>query len=143
MEKRGSGVIINISSMQSRRPAGIATAYIACKGALDAMSKDLAVLYGPKGIRVIALNPGAIDTEMSGDYEIADGDSMTEKLRANSEDMIPMRRWGLAEEMARTIAMLVGDDASYITGTTILADGGYTVNFNPYAIKRMMFPDEY
>lgn len=144
MEKRGQGgVIINVSSIQSQRVSGFSPAYVACKGALDSLTRELATVYGPKGIRVVALNPGAIDTEMSGDYETADGQSITEQLRTHSYDMIPLRRWGLAQEMATTIAMLVSDDASYITGTTIVADGGYEVNLNPYQLKHLMFPDDF
>lgn len=143
MEKRKSGVIINVSSIQSQRVSGFGPAYIACKGALDSLTREFATLYGPLGIRVLTLNPGAIDTEMSGDFKSADGQSITEQLRDHSYDMIPMHRWGQAKEMATTIAMLVSDDASYITGTTIYADGGYAVNLNPYRLKRLMFPNDF
>ncbi len=143
MEKQGKGVIINVSSIMSERAAGFGPAYVACKGALDALTYDLSALYAPQGIRVIAINPGAIVTEMSGDYESADGERITDKLRAQSEDMIPMRRWGRPEEIARTIAFLVSDDASYITGTTILVDGGYKTQLSPYSLKHVMFPDEF
>ena len=143
MEKRGKGVILNVSSIQSERVSGIAPAYIAAKGALDSLTSELAALYGSRGIRVLALNPGAIDTEMSGDYESSDGLSLTQKLRKNSLDMIPLGRWGQTGEMARTIAMLISDDASYITGTTIVADGGYTTQLNPYSLKHLMFPGEF
>jgi 3-oxoacyl-[acyl-carrier protein] reductase len=143
MVKRTSGVIVNVSSIQSQRVSGFSPAYVACKGALDSLTRELATLYGPRGIRVVTLNPGAIDTEMSGDYESADGESITEKLRDHSYDMIPLKRWGEAKEMATTIAMLVSDDASYITGTTIYADGGYAVNLNPYGLKHLMFPDDF
>ena len=143
MEPQGRGVIINVSSVQSQRVSGFGPAYIACKGALDSLTYDLAVLYGPKGIRVVAINPGAIDTEMSGDYEADDGQNLTKEIRSWSEDLIPLRRWGLAEEIARTIAHLASDDASYITGTTIFADGGVKSQFSPYHLKQMMFPDEF
>ena len=143
MEKRGRGVIINVSSVQSERASGFGPAYIASKGAIDSLAYDLAVLYGPKGIRVVAINPGAIDTEISGDYAAADGEDLTTRMRAWSEDMIPLRRWGQPDEIARTIAFLVSDDASYITGTTILADGGVKTQWSPYQFKKMMFPKEF
>jgi len=143
MEERKQGVIINISSVQSKRASGIAPAYIACKGALDALTSDLSVLYGPRGIRVVCINPGAIDTEMSGDYESSDGQSITTQLRESSEDRISLRRWGRPEEIAKTIVWLASDDASYITGTTILADGGLASQFGPYKTNQLMFPKEF
>lgn len=143
MEKRGKGVILNISSIQSQSAAGISPAYTACKGALDALTYELAALWGPKGIRVVAINPGAIDTNLSSDLESNDGDNLTNHLRKWSEDMIPLRRWAIPEEIAKTIAMLASDDASYITGTTIFADGGLKTQFSPYSIKHHMFPQEF
>jgi NAD(P)-dependent dehydrogenase (short-subunit alcohol dehydrogenase family) len=143
MDKRGAGVIVNVSSVQSQRASGIAAAYIAAKGGLDALTYDLAALYGPRGIRVVAINPGAIDTEMSGDYESSEGENLTQRMREHSEDEISLRRWGQPEEMARTIAFLLSEDASYITGTTIFADGGLRHQFGRYSNKRLMFPQEY
>ncbi len=143
MEKRGKGVIINISSIQSQSVAGISPAYVASKGALDALTYELATLWGPKGIRVLAVNPGAIDTDGSRDYESNEGDNLTTQLRKWSEEMIPLRRWGRAEEIARTICMLCSEDASYLTGTTIVADGGVKMQFSPYPFKHQMFPQEY
>src|SRR5581483_4657180 len=106
MEPRRSGVIINISSIMSWQAAGIAPAYIACKGAIDSLTYELASLYGPSGIRVVAINPGAIDTEMSRDYRDDSGQSVTDEIRAFSEDMIMARRWGKPEEIARVIAFV-------------------------------------
>ena len=143
MEKQGGGVIINVSSIQSQSVAGISPAYVASKGAIDALTYELATLWGPKGIRVLAVNPGAIDTDGSRDYESDEGDNLTTELRKWSEEMIPLRRWGRAEEIARTIAMLASEDASYITGTTIVADGGVKMQFSPYPFKHQMLPEEY
>lgn len=143
MEKRGKGVIINISSIQSQCAAGISPAYVASKGAMDALTNELAILWGPKGIRVVAVNPGAIDTEGSQDYESSEGENLTALQKKWSEDMIPLRRWAKAKEIATTIAMLASDDASYITGTTIVADGGVKTQFSPYSAKHPMFPEEY
>ena len=61
MEKQQSGVIINISSIMSQRGTGQTPAYVASKGAIDALTYELASLYGPSGIRVLAINPGAVD----------------------------------------------------------------------------------
>ncbi len=136
MEPQGRGVIINVSSIQSVRSGGISPAYTAAKGALDALTYELASLYGPSGIRVVAVNPGAIDTELSGDYTDAEGEDLTQRLREWSEDHIPLGRWGTAEEIARTIAVLAGDDARYITGTTIVADGGWIHAHLPHSLRR-------
>lgn len=143
MEKRKAGVILNISSVQSQSAAGVSPAYIACKGALDSLTYELAALWGPKGIRVVAINPGAIETDLSTDYQSSGGKNLTTQQHEWSEDMIPLRRWATPEEIAKTIAMLASEDASYITGTTLVADGGIKTQFSPYSIKREMFPQEF
>jgi 3-oxoacyl-[acyl-carrier protein] reductase len=140
MERQGQGVIINVSSIMSTRAGGVGPAYVAAKGALDALTYELASLYGPVGIRVVAVNPGAIDTAGSADYTDDEGESLTGQLRAWSEDHIPVGRWGTAEEIARTIATLAGDDARYITGTTIVADGGWLHSLFPHRLKKRMHP---
>lgn len=143
MERRGRGVIVNVSSIQSRRAGGFATAYVAAKGGLDALTFDLATLYGPRGIRAVAVNPGAIDTEMNDDYTDATGASITSASARYVADMVPLGRGGRPEEVARAIVWLAGDGASYITGTTIVVDGGWTTQNAPYSLKRMMFADEF
>jgi NAD(P)-dependent dehydrogenase (short-subunit alcohol dehydrogenase family) len=143
MERRHAGAIINVSSIQSRRAGGFATAYVAAKGGLDALTFELAALYGPHGIRAVAVNPGAIDTEMNADYTDPAGASLSATSRRHVEDMVPLRRSGTPDEVARAIVWLAGDDASYITGTTIVVDGGWSTQNSPYSLKRMMFPDEF
>lgn len=143
MERRRGGVIVNVSSIQSKRAAGFAPAYVATKGGLDALTADLAALYGPAGIRVVAVNPGAIDTEMNADYVAEDGDSLAAQTAALIRDMVPLRRAGRPEEIARVIAWLAGDDASYLTGTSVVVDGGWSTQHSPYPFKRLMFPDEF
>lgn len=143
MEKRRRGVIINISSVQSKRVAGFSPAYVACKGAMDSLTYELSVLYAPQGVRVVSVNPGAIDTEMSTDYRTPDGQDMTAKLHEWSDDVIHLRRWARPEEIARTIAWLASDDASYITGTSIVVDGGLSTQLSPYSIKKMSCPSDF
>lgn len=143
MERHGGGVIVNVSSIRAFQPDGVAAAYVAAKGGLDALTYDLASLYGRLGIRVVAINPGAIDTELSRDYSDASGESLTTDLRRSSEEMIPLGRWGRPEEIARMIALLASDDASYVTGTTIVVDGGWTRNGTPHSLKKRMNPDEF
>jgi 3-oxoacyl-[acyl-carrier protein] reductase len=143
MERQGGGTIINISSIRAFQPDGIAAAYAVAKGGLDALTYDLANLYGRAGIRVLAISPGAIETELSRDYSTRSGESLTADLRRASEDMIPLGRWGRPAEIARMIALLASDDASYLTGTTIVVDGGWTRNGTPQSLKHKMSPDDF
>jgi 3-oxoacyl-[acyl-carrier protein] reductase len=142
MREQGRGVIINISSILSRRGAGFSAAYVAAKGGLDALTYELATTYARDGIRVVGVNPGAIDTAGSRDYVDASGRSLTEDLMAWSEDVIPLGRWGKPEEIARVVVFLAGDEASYVTGTTLKVDGGWShSHFARSLLKRMDPPD--
>ncbi len=142
MEKTGGGVIVNISSIEAVHPTALCPAYVAAKGALDSLTYSLSNLYGPAGIRVVGVRPGAIDTALSQDYVDSDGESLTDDLRSESEGRIPLRRWGQPEEIARLVAWLASDEASYITGTSIDADGGWIRNRASYTLQRRMKPDE-
>ena len=143
MEKLGRGVIVNMSSMMAHRASGIASAYIAAKGGLESLTFDLAALYGPVGIRVIAVCPGAIDTALSAGQRTPAGESLEVESRRSSENMIPLRRWGRPEEIAKVIAFLASEDASYLTGTTIVVDGGWSTQLYPYDLKQAMKPDQF
>ena len=143
MERQRHGVIVNVSSIQADHASGFASPYVAAKGALNSLTFDLAALYGPVGIRAVSIRPGAIETEMSGDYQDAAGNSITDRTRANTVDMVPLRRRGLPEEVARAIVWVSSDEASYLTGTTVVVDGGWSTQLSPYSIKRLMFPDEF
>jgi 3-oxoacyl-[acyl-carrier protein] reductase len=136
MERAKRGLIINISSIQSRQTSSFATPYAVAKAGLETLTFDLAGLYGAAGIRVVALALGAVDTELSQDYN---GDEM----RAASEDLITLGRWTNADEAARTIAWLANGDASYITGTVITADGGWEHQHMGRSAKRKLFPGEF
>jgi 3-oxoacyl-[acyl-carrier protein] reductase len=140
MEPRRRGVIINVSSIMANQSWGLGPAYVAAKGGLDALTRDLAALYGPAGIRVLSVNPGAIDTSLIP----TDADSpVTQKVRAWSEQMIPLGRWGQPAEIARAIAMLASDDASYLTGASVVIDGGWSHQSYPYELKRAIRPDQF
>ena len=137
MEAAKRGLIINISSIQAQQTSSFATPYAVAKAGLETLTFDLAGLYGTMGIRVVALALGAVDTDLSQDY--ADGDDM----RAASEDVIALGRWTDAAEAARTIAWLANEDASYVTGTVITADGGWVHQHMGRKAKRGMFPGEF
>lgn len=144
MEKQTSGgVIVNISSVMAERPSGLAPAYIAAKGALNSLTKELSITYGRKGIRVVGIAPGYIDTELSNDYTDSDGDNISDMLIQQLTDFIPLGRGGQAAEIARSIAWICSEEASYLTGTTLNLDGGLLTNFNSYSAKKRQFPDEF
>lgn len=133
----GGGVIINVSSINAMRGTGHGLAYTACKGAIDAMTYDMAVRLGPHNVRVISLQPGAIDTEISREY--SETFMGADAIHDLSIDMTPLGRWGTPEEIGKIIRFLVSDDASFITNTTILADGGWLRQCFPRSLCR---PDE-
>ncbi len=143
MQDRRRGVILNISSIQSKFVAGISPAYVAAKGGLDALTYELATLYGPVGIRVLSLNLGAIDTELSRDYVSAEGENLSEQLRHFVEDMIPLKRYAQPEEIARCLFLFASDEASYLTGTCVEVDGGWFHQCSPYRFKQAQFPDDF
>jgi 3-oxoacyl-[acyl-carrier protein] reductase len=148
MEPQGSGVIINVCSIMSRRGGAVAAAYTAVKGGLDSLTYELASLYGRSGIRVLAISPGAIDTELSGDYPGGDGQSVDApsvdtQLRQWSTSEIPLGRWGEPAEIARVIAMLSSADASYMTGTNVTVDGGWSQAHFPRELLKQMKPDQF
>ena len=140
MERRKYGVILNVSSMMALQTAGISPAYVACKGGLDALTYELASVYGPSGIRAVSIQPGAIDTELSRDLESADS---PDELRQYSEDMIMLGRWGRPEEVADLLVFFASDRASYITGTTLTIDGGWLRQHFPLSLKRRHFASDF
>jgi 3-oxoacyl-[acyl-carrier protein] reductase len=143
MERAGRGVIVNISSIQADMAGGYAAAYIASKGGLDSLTFDLAAQYGPRGIRCVAVRPGAIDTDMNRNFRAPEGDQVSDRIIGHATDMIPLRRQGTPEEIARVVAWLASGEASYITGTTITVDGGWSTQINPCSLKHLLFPEEY
>ena len=119
MFERGGGSIINISSVASLRGPVGRIAYTATKGAIDAMTRALAADWGPKGIRVNAINPGIIVTAMSG-KRLDANPGLADALAAQ----LPLQRLGAPEDVADVIVFLASDAARYITGECITVDGG-------------------
>jgi 3-oxoacyl-[acyl-carrier protein] reductase len=136
MERHGGGVIVNVGSMMSRQAHGVSAAYVSCKGAMESLTYDLAALYGPVGIRVVTIAPGAIDTAMSSTLTngpVADRGT-GDPIREFSESMAMLGRWGRPDEVAKAVAWIASDEASYLTGTTIVLDGGWSRMHMPPAI---------
>src|SRR5919202_2204433 len=118
VRRRARGTIINISSVHEDLPFPGYAAYCAAKGGLRMLCRDLALELAPHRINVVNVAPGAIATPIN-----------TETLRdpekvAALKKEIPLGRVGQPEEVAKLVAYLASDDASYITGTTIVIDGG-------------------
>jgi NAD(P)-dependent dehydrogenase (short-subunit alcohol dehydrogenase family) len=118
MKKYGGGSIVNNSSILGHVGQKNAAAYSASKGAVINLTKALAIEYAMENIRVNAVCPGYIDTPF-----IA---HMDEEKRDLLVSQHPLGRLGKPEEIAKAVIFLSSDDASFITGTSLLVDGGYT-----------------
>ncbi len=122
MLKQGTGAIVNISSIASLIGLPTLPAYAASKGALDALTRALAVDYAKDGIRCNVVNPGLIDTPMAA------------PLMSNPEQLdpilahYPIRRVGKPEEVASMVLYLASDEAAWVTGGTFPVDGGMTIS---------------
>ena len=126
MEKQGSGVIINISSLNAIRvqPAP-AIAYACSKAGVVALTREVALQYAAKGIRVNAILPGLMKTPMVEFYNPqAYGDGDVELMWKRRDAMSPTGKQGEPWDVAYAALFLASDEAKYITGTTLLVDGG-------------------
>jgi len=116
----GNGSIVNVSSIFGTTGGfGASPAYHAAKGAITTLTKNAALHWATEGIRVNSIHPGFIDTPL---LDQAKGTPF-EDLMVQST---PMERLGRPEEVAAGIAYLASDDASFVTGTELYVDGGYT-----------------
>jgi NAD(P)-dependent dehydrogenase (short-subunit alcohol dehydrogenase family) len=120
----GRGSIINVASFVAWVGAATSqTAYTASKGAVLAMTREIAVEYARKGIRCNALCPGPIDTPLLAEL-LSDPDRRQRRFVH-----IPMGRLGRAEELAKAALFLASDDSSYMTGASLIVDGGITAAY--------------
>lgn len=119
MISRQTGSIVMLSSVWGQTGASCESVYSASKAAVIGLAKSLAKELAPSGIRVNAVAPGVIDTDMNACYS-------REELEALTEE-IPMGRLGSAEEAARAVCFLASEDASYITGQVLAVNGGFYI----------------
>ena len=124
MVARGGGVIVNMASTNGLGAEADYTHYNASKGAVIQLSRTMAVELGSRGVRVNALCPGYVDTPLN--REIAATTDNASFADDYARDSIPLGRAGRADEVAAAYAFLASDDASFVTGATLVIDGGQT-----------------
>lgn len=120
MKKSGGGSIVNCASILSHVAGPGFGAYASAKHGMIGMTKAAALDYATEGIRVNAVLPGPIDTEIWGHIEHGD------PIRQAFIDGVPMQRSARSEEVAQPVVFLLSDGSTYITGTSLVIDGGYT-----------------
>lgn len=119
-----AGHIVFISSWTQDTPREGIGAYCASKGGLKMLARTLALELGPRGIRVNLVAPGWVDAGLTGQNLAAHPER-----RAGIEAQIPLARLSTAEELARMVRLLCSEDAAYVTGTTLLVDGGSSLGY--------------
>jgi len=118
MLKNGGGAVVNIASISGLRASTLRVAYGTSKAALIHLTRQQAVEYGNAGIRVNAIAPGPVETEMAKKVH-------TPAIRADYHDTIPLARYGSMEEIANAVGFLCSPQASYINGQVLAVDGGF------------------
>ncbi len=118
MARQRSGAIVNIASISGLRASTLRLAYGTSKAALIHLTKQYAAELGNYGVRVNAICPGPVETEMAKLVHSA-------AIRADYHDTIPLGRYGSTEEMANTVGFLCSPQASYINGQSLAVDGGF------------------
>jgi len=125
MRRQGRGAIVNTASFVA--VMGSATSqisYTASKGGVLALSRELGVQFAREGIRVNALCPGPVNTQLLRELFAANPEQAQRRLVH-----VPMGRFAEAEEIAAAVAFLASDDASFITASTFLVDGGISAGY--------------
>ena len=117
----GGGAIVTIASTAAIRGHGFGAGYTASKGGVDALTRLLAVQYGPHGVRANCICPGGVDTPMTG------GTFATPEAIERAKRTVPIGRHAQAEDIGDVAVFLLGDDARHVTGVTLPVEGGATI----------------
>lgn len=124
MLRQGGGSIVNTGSVDALAGDAEAPAYSASKGGIAMLTRSMALAYATHGIRVNAVCPGWVETRMFGQEAESHGVSLSDyRERAGAQH--PIGRVGRPEEIADVVLFLASEDASYVTGALVVADGGY------------------
>ncbi len=126
MIERGRASIINLSSVSGVIGTPRRAAYAATKGAIDAATRSLAAELGANGVRVNAVAPGVVDTDLWASNKAIPG--VIEQIEAQ----IALRRWSVPEDVADVVVFLASDAARYVTGETLSVDGGMAKTLDLY-----------
>jgi len=116
MMRKRSGCIVNITSVVGIAGNGGQTNYAASKAGIIGLTKSLAKELAARGVRANAVAPGFVETDMTAD--------LSDEIKGKAVQAIPLGRMGAATDIAKAVAFLASDDASYITGQTLVVDGG-------------------
>lgn len=131
IDQGSPGAIVNISSIHARSAFNGFAAYDTAKGGVNALTRYIAVEYGPVGIRANAIEPGAIRTPLL--QRVIDESSDREQAEREMATLHPLGRLGEPHEIAAVAAFLLSSEASFLTGECIAVDGGATARCYPFA----------
>ncbi len=124
MQRQGKGSIVNTGSIEGVVAEPNGAAYVASKGAVVMLTREMALSYAKDQVRVNCVCPGWIDTEMA--RRSIDKHGGLEAMMPEIRRLQPLGRLGQPEEVGRAVLFLASDDASFVTGTILMVDGGYT-----------------
>lgn len=129
MERRESGTIVNVASVNGQSPAPLVAAYNAAKAGVISLTKTLALELSPYGVRVNAVSPGPVYTDFNQRVMEQRAETLgiaTEEMVERVRKAIPLRRWGEADDIAQGVAFLCSPAAGWITGEVLTVGGGLT-----------------
>jgi NAD(P)-dependent dehydrogenase (short-subunit alcohol dehydrogenase family) len=122
MVPRKAGSIVNVSSVVAHAGSARSSVYAASKGAVAATTYALAAELGPAGVRVNAIHPGMVETAMTTEDQSLANSEVAENLLRR----VPLRSLGAPRDVAAAVAFVAGDEAAYMTGASIVVDGGWS-----------------
>jgi NAD(P)-dependent dehydrogenase (short-subunit alcohol dehydrogenase family) len=120
MLEQGGGAIVNVTSIAGHVGLERSAAYCAAKGGVELLSKSLALDWAKRGVRVNCLAPGYIETDLTAG--LRDNPTLAERITSKT----PMGRFGAPDDLAGAVVFLASDASRYVTGQTLLVDGGWT-----------------